>query len=362
MINAVILTILFSFLPAVFYPQLANFLPGSRETAGRPAVCQSDGNQTCGIVAGITSQSSEEKKKDAGKNNLPENYSANDIFPLNNYGITDAAPKKKTDAKDLKIWAGASVAIDAASGIILHYDEGKKRTQIASLTKMMTATLVMENVKDLNEEATITKEALRVAGTVVGCPTSGFCVSNRLYAGEKIKVIDLLKAMLMNSANDAATALAIHIAGSTEKFVQMMNDKAKELGLKDTNFCTPSGLEIDGRESECYSTAYDIARIAAYSLKYDQIWEIMRTPEDKIYSCSGNYMHQLKNTDILLSSLSNCLGGKTGFTPLSGRSLMMGVMDNTDKHKIIAVILNDENRWEDMKKLTNWVLQNYTWE
>jgi serine-type D-Ala-D-Ala carboxypeptidase (penicillin-binding protein 5/6) len=360
MINALILTFILPFVPAFFYPKITSVFPVKSVPLAKVEACSAGSENVCGLVEGVASNSedkaavSNEEKKDL--------KSGNDIFPSENYNRLENVPKKNTNSADIKIWAGSSVAIDADTGTILHYDEGKKRVQIASLTKMMTATLVLENIKDLNEEVIIPREALQVAGTVVGCPTSGVCVSNRLYTGEKIKTVDLLKAMLMNSANDAATALGIHVAGSTEKFVQRMNDKAKEMGLKDTNFCTPSGLEIDGRESECYSTAYDIARIAAYSLKYDKIWEIMRTPEDKIYSCSGNYMHQLKNTDILLSSLANCLGGKTGFTPLSGRSLMMGFMDSSDQHKIIAVILNDENRWDDMKKLTDWVVKNYTWE
>jgi len=171
-----------------------------------------------------------------------------------------------------------------------------------------------------------------------------------------------MKAMLLNSANDAATAIAIHIAGSTEKFSEMMNAKAKELNLTDTHFCTPSGLEIDGKEDQCYSTAYDIARIAAESLKYKLIWDIMKIPEAQIYSADGKYMHQLNNTDILLGEMPNCLGGKTGFTPLAGKSLLLGSTDETRKHKIIAVVLNDERRWEDMRTLIKWIFDNYEWK
>lgn len=170
-----------------------------------------------------------------------------------------------------------------------------------------------------------------------------------------------MKAMLLNSANDAATAIGIHIAGSTEAFSEMMNEKAKNLGLTDTHFCTPSGLEIDGQEEQCYSSAYDIARIAADSLKYRLIWDIMKIPEAQIYSTDGKYMHQLKNTDILLGDLPNCLGGKTGFTPMAGKSLLLGSSDNTGKHRIIAVLLNDENRWGDMRVLVDWVFNNYEW-
>lgn len=300
----------------------------------------------------------EETEESVGYDN--RNFQNNNLFPLG-APLAEYTPVRKEDYRDLVLWAGSSVAIDASSQTILHYDNGRQRTQIASLTKIMTAILVMENIDNLNEEVTITEEALLVPGTVVGCPTSVFCNANRMYRGEKVKVIDLLKAMLLNSANDAATALAIHIDGSVERFVERMNRRAREMGLKDSNFCTPSGLEIDGQEAECYSSAYDIARIAVYSLRYSLIWEIMRISEDRFYSCDGKYMHELKNTDILLETLPNCLGGKTGFTPLAGRSLLLGAEDPTRKHKIIAVVLNDENRWGDMRILVDWVFSNYEW-
>lgn len=272
-------------------------------------------------------------------------------------------PVRKDSYYDLKIWAGSSVAIDADSGTILHYDNGRNRTQIASLTKLMTAMLVVENIKDLDlEVVTITREAIYLPGTTVGCPTSALCNSNTFYEGEKVKAIDLLKAMLMNSANDAAYSLALHISGSEEEFVKMMNEKARSLGLEDTNFCTASGLEIDGRESECYSSAYDIARIAVASLKYDLIWKIMRIPDGRFYSVSGDFMHELKNTDILLEELPNCIGGKTGFTPLAGKSLLFAALDPTGKHEVVMVILNDESRWEDMRTLNDWVFANYEWQ
>ncbi|MBU2028923.1 serine hydrolase [Patescibacteria group bacterium] len=319
------------------------------------AVCETMGSSFCQQLAAGKKVAGVYQ---AGKEN-PQNHS---YFPVENSQPATPLPVKKENIPDLKIWAGSSVVIDAESGTILHFDNGKKKTQIASLTKIMTAILVMEKINNLNEEVTITKEAVHLPGTVVGCPRSGYCLSNRLYTGEKVRASDLLKAMLMNSANDSATALAIHIGGSIEKFSQMMNDKAQELGLRDTNFCTPSGLETDGQEEQCYSTAYDIARIGVYSLKYEKIWEIMRIPEERFFSADGKYMHELKNTDLLLTTLPNCLGGKTGFTPLAGKALLTGVTDTAGEHKIIAVLLNDENRWEDMKILINWVWENYQWK
>lgn len=310
----------------------------------------------------VLGESDENDFFDSDEENFLKNYGKDTFFLPDANDNAEFIPTKKKDIPNIKIWSKASVAIDVDSGTILHYDNGRKKTQVASLTKIITAILTVENVKNLEEEITISKEALNVPGTVVGCPTSGFCNSNRLYSGEKISVKNVLHAMLLNSANDAAKSLAIHISGVEEKFVDLMNAKVKEMGLKDTHFCTSSGLETDAQAENCYSSAYDMARIASYSLQYDLIWDIMRIDEEKVYSVDGEYMHQLKNTDILLGEMENCLGGKTGFTPLAGKSLLTATIDETKKHRVVAVILDDPNRWEDMKELTSWIFDSYEWK
>jgi D-alanyl-D-alanine carboxypeptidase len=280
------------------------------------------------------------------------------IFPVSGY-----QPYRKDGIPDLAVpTAHSSLIIDADSGTILHYSNGKERRQIASLTKMMTAVLVMENIKDLNVPVTIGDEVY-IEGTKIGCPRSGYCISQRLKVGEKISAESLLKAMLMNSANDAATALGKHIGGgSEEKFVDMMNEKAKNMGLSDTHFCTPSGLEIDGRESECYSSAYDIARITAYALRFDKIWNIARLPSNtEVASIDGTLTHTILNTDIILDQVPNCLGAKTGFTPLAGHSLLMVVADPTKKHRIVSVLLDDPYRWQDIRTMNDWAFGSYEW-
>jgi len=279
--------------------------------------------------------------------------------------VPDYKPVRKEGIPDLAIPnAHSSLILDADSGTILHYNNGKERRQIASLTKMMTAVLAMERIPDLdNTDVTIDEEAVYIEGTKIGCPRSGYCISPRLKVGEKVRAKDLLKAMLMNSANDAATALGKYMGASQEGFANIMNEKAKELGLSDTHFCTPSGLEIDGRESECYSSAYDIARIAAYSLKYDLIWQIFRLPTNTIInSTDGKCTHDIINTDLILNQVPNCLGGKTGFTPLAGNSLLLAATDSTGKHKIIAVVLDDPYRWQDIKTMIDWTFKSYKWE
>lgn len=275
-------------------------------------------------------------------------------------------PVRKEGAQNLVVpGAHSSVIIDADSGTILHYSEGREKRQIASLTKLMTAVLVIEKVKNLDEIVTIDEEAIMIEGTRVGCPRTGYCTSERLKVGEKITVRKLLQAVLMNSANDAAVALAKHLAGSQSKFADMMNEKAKELGLFDSNFCTPSGLEIEGRESECYSSAYDIARVAAYSLRYDNIWDNYKNPPEEmtIVSEDGKIKHEVLNTVSNIGKIPNAIGGKTGFTPLAGYSLLVSAADPIEnKHRIIAVVLDDNNRWQDIKTMIDWAFSSYEWK
>lgn len=273
-------------------------------------------------------------------------------------------PIRKEMAYNLAIPnAHSSLIMDVDTKKVLYESDGNEQRQIASLTKMMTATLVMEKVSNLDEEVIIDEEAVYSEGTRIGCPRSGYCITQRLKVGEKISVLSLLKAMLMNSANDAAIALSKHISGSQEEFVKLMNKKAKELGLNDSNFCTASGLEPDGREAECYSSAHDIAYIAAYSMKYDLIWDIMRLPNNTtITSIDGTCSHNILNTDIVMNDITNCIGGKTGFTPLAGRSLLLAASDPTRKHKVIAVLLDDPYRWQDIKTMISWAFDSYEWK
>lgn len=334
--------ILILFLPAQYY--VFGFFAEPRNLP-QPPVAQVEGSSI--ENKNISSEKSlagrlADQKKDSG-----------------NFGGSGLIPERNSEYQDAKIFAGSSVVIDVDSGIILHYENGRENMPIASLTKTMTAVLVMEKVKNLDEAVTIDEEALSAEGTKVGCPSTGYCVAEKLHLGEKIAVGDLLQAMLLDSANDAAIALGKHVSGSQKDFAALMNEKAKDLNLLDSHFCNPSGLDEEG----CYSSAYDIARVAAYSMQYDKIWQIMNTSEIDVHSIDGKYVHKLKNTDLLLDQVPNCLGGKTGFTYNAGKSLMMAASDpSIGRHKIIAVILNDNERWEDMKKLIDWTFENYTWK
>lgn len=276
---------------------------------------------------------------------------------------TSFQPEFKEYAPHLSIVsAHASIIMDAESGKVLYERNADERRQIASLTKLFTATLVMERIKNLDELVMIDEEAVYSEGTRVGCPRSGFCNGVRLKPGEKLTVRDLLKAALMNSANDAAVALGKHLGKTQDGFAKMMNTRAHELGLSNSHFCTPSGLEPDGRERECYSSAADVAKIAAHALTFPELWEIMRLDKQSITDASGTYTHELFNTDQLLGQFPNLIGTKTGFTPLAGYSLLAVATDYTKNHKVVAVVLDDQSRWQSIRSMFDWSFQAFDWK
>lgn len=258
--------------------------------------------------------------------------------------------------------AHAAIILDAGTETVLFESSADERRSIASITKLFTSMIVVETINNLDEPVTITEESVYAEGTRVGCPRSGYCISERLHVGEKISVRSLLKAALMNSANDAAIALAVHVDGSQERFAERMNARAKELGMENSHFCTSSGLELDGREEECYSSARDIAKVAAEALQYDILWNIMRTGKTTIASVDGTYVHEIFNTNQLLGQYPNLMGTKTGFTPRSGYSLLAVAEDPADrKHRLIAVVLDDAYRWNSIQDMFAWGFGSFEW-
>jgi serine-type D-Ala-D-Ala carboxypeptidase (penicillin-binding protein 5/6) len=258
--------------------------------------------------------------------------------------------------------AHAAILLDAATEIPLYEKDADERRSIASITKLFTAMIVVEETGNLGELVTIDEETVYAEGTRVGCPRSGYCPGVRLQIGERIAVQELLKAALMNSANDAAIALAKHVSGSQERFAEKMNARAKELGLTNSHFCTPSGLELDGYEEECYSTARDIAKIAIAALEYDILWRIMLLEKTNIVSADGKYVHEIFNTNELLGQYPTLVGTKTGFTPRAGYSLLAVAEDPyEEKHRLIAVVLDDTYRWRSIQNMFSWGFDAFEW-
>ncbi len=278
---------------------------------------------------------------------------------------SDFRPLRKPDVGTFAVpTAHSAVLLDAATGIPIFEQDADAHRAIASITKLMTAMITVETAKDLDEPVTIPEDAVYAEGTRVGCPRSGYCIGERLHVGETVSVRNLLKATLMNSANDAAISLAEHVSGSQDKFVDTMNKRSAELGLTNTHFCTPSGLELDdvAEEEHCYSSARDVAKIAAYALRYDVIWTTMRMEKTIIPSVDGKYEHEIFNTDQLLG-YPNLVGTKTGFTPRAGYSLVAVAGDPANaKHRLIAVVLDDPTRWQSIQNMLSWGFGSYVWK
>ena len=321
-------------------------LETQRATFYHPVVSQ-------GVVKGVTTDALTEAEAEAD----PTPVSAPRLPVVE-------APVRSEDYRQLRLpTAEASLIVDVASGEILHNQNDRKRRSVASLTKLATALMVIEEVPDLDALLTFSTNATNVEGTKVGCPTPTFCYSERATAGEQITVRDALHALLIVSANDAAVALAEHVSGSEAAFVSALNERMEELGLHDTNFCRASGLEFDGREQECYSTAYDMAQVMRTVVtndRYAVLTDIMQTGRTTITGTSGtDYL--LITTNRLYDAVPGLLGAKTGNTPAAGQSFMLATTDADGVRPIVLVELGNLNRWRDAQTMIRWAHISHTW-
>lgn len=231
---------------------------------------------------------------------------------------------------------------DRASGRILYEKNGNKQTPMASTTKIMTAIVVLENA-NLTDVVTISSKAAGTGGSRLG-----------LKKNDKITVNDLLYGLMLRSGNDAAIALAIHVGGSVEGFAEMMNNKAKELGLVNSHFVVPHGLDNDGH----YTTAYELAKIADYALNIDKFKEIVSTRNTTIYI--NGYAKAINNTNQLLGSVSGVYGVKTGFTNGAGRCLVTACKrDDLDVITVIIGANTTKQRISDTIKLIQYAYNNF---
>lgn len=239
----------------------------------------------------------------------------------------------KLNADDVVTNARGVILMEAESGKVIHSKNMDGKLQMASTTKIMTTILTIES-GDLDEPFTVDSEAIKVEGSSMG-----------LLEGDTVTKRILCYGMMLPSGNDAANAAAVAVAGSTDKFVEMMNKKAEELGLSSTHFVTPSGL--DDFTDDHYSTAHDMAKLAAYALKNDVFREICSTPS--ISLDLGGRSIWLGNTNKLLSSCEGVYGVKTGFTDKAGRCLITAC--ERDGVNLICVTLGDSTDWIDHENL-----------
>lgn len=233
------------------------------------------------------------------------------------------------------ISAESAILIDLDQKTVIFEKNSKKRMGEASTTKIMTALVVAEQLP-LNKKISVPSAAVGVEGSSV-----------YLCEGEILSVRELLLALLLESANDAAVALAIATSGSVESFSELMNARAAELGLRDTHFCNPHGLY----DEDHYTTAQDLALISAAALENSELREIFATKKTTV-SCrvtekdpDGDGVRYIQNHNRMLSLYEGAIGVKTGFTRATGRCLVSAAERNG--MTLIAVTLNAPDDWRD---------------
>lgn len=244
------------------------------------------------------------------------------------YALPDKAPGS--------ISAAAAVLIEAGTGKIVWGRNETRRLPMASTTKIMTVLLTLES-GDLDSEFTVDPIAVRTEGSSMG-----------LREGDIVSKRDLCIGMLLPSGNDAANCAAVKVGGSIEGFSDMMNAKARELGLKNTHFVTPSGLHDDDH----YSTAADMAQLASAALQNPGFAEICSSEYMRLSFGDPPYDRSLKNTNKLLGMYEGCIGVKTGFTDEAGRCLVSAARKNGVT--LICVTLNAPDDWNDHIKLFDY--------
>lgn len=282
------------------------------------------------------------------------------------------------------IKAKSAIAIDLKSGTILYEKNIYQALPIASITKLMTSIIALEE-NNLQDVVTISTAVSKTIGSKIW-----------LYPGEKITVENLLFAALINSANDAAAALAQFNGGSIEKFVEKMNKKSQELGLVSTVFYNPTGLDSSGSgtpqpaaqpppqtndqtqetdrqnnetsqeiadnailyKNDNYSTAYDLAILAHYAFGKSFIRRAASKQDYEISSTDGKITHKLKTTNDLLKSYLKVLGLKTGTTDQAGECLI-AIIESDQGHDILTVVLNSPHRYNETKVLADWAIRSY---
>lgn len=239
--------------------------------------------------------------------------------------------------------ARIALIYDRASGRIIYEKNGNKQTPMASTTKILTSIVILENA-DLKETVAIGSKAAGTGGSRLG-----------LKKNDKITVNDLLYGLMLRSGNDAAVALALHVGGSIEGFADMMNKKAEELGLTNSHFVVPHGLDNEGH----YTTAYELAKMADYALNIPKFKEIVSSKSATIYI--NGYPKAINNTNNLLGSVSGVYGVKTGFTNGAGRCLVSSC--KRGELDIITVVIGantNNQRTADTKELIEYAFNNFS--
>lgn len=236
--------------------------------------------------------------------------------------------------------ARSSIVMDLDSGRVLYENNADEKRLIASITKIMTCIIAIEE-GDLDKNVEAGEEILKMYGTSI-----------YLELNEKMKLIDLLYGLMLRSGNDASVVIAREIAGSEENFVEMMNKKAKEIGMTNTTFSNPHGLD---EETKNYSTARDMAKLSMYAYKNKTYRKIIGTEEYRVKTDNKSYLWY--NRMKLLGSYKYCTGGKNGYTPSAGKTL---VTTNRKRNlKLTIVTLDDNDEYNNHERLAEYIFNNY---
>ncbi|MEG2353731.1 MAG: D-alanyl-D-alanine carboxypeptidase family protein [Clostridium sp.] len=244
--------------------------------------------------------------------------------------------------KKLIIDARAAIAMDKDTGIVLYEKNSRELIPMASTTKIMTS-LVALNYGNIDRKVVISKKSAAIHGSTVG-----------YLEGEEISIRELLYGLMFKSGNDAAVAIAEGVGGSVEEFLKLMNEYAFQIGLRDTHFETPHGLDSENH----YTTAYDLALLTAKAKNNESFSEIVKSkiidPEQH------NFTRGYNNINKLLYQVPEATGVKTGYTGNAGKCLVSSF--NVNGHEIIVVTLNCIERWRESEKIFNYVRDNYNYD
>lgn len=228
-----------------------------------------------------------------------------------------------------EIAGDAGILVEINSGDVLFEQNSNEKRPIASLVKIMTAIIALEH-KNLDEKIYITQSATEVGEN-----------SMQLNAGEVFTLEDLLYGLILHSGNDSAYAISENVAGNSDRFVEWMNIKAKKLGMQDTKFTDPSGLD-----DTAYSTPTDLVKLTRYALKNPQFRKIVSTVEYEIFGTNENKYIYLYNQTNLLTTYPGVAGIKTGFTEKAGLSLV--TYAENEGREVVGIVLNSIDRKGDM--------------
>ncbi|MGN0382845.1 MAG: D-alanyl-D-alanine carboxypeptidase family protein [Eubacterium sp.] len=270
------------------------------------------------------------------------------LLTYSSFNMVFADENDLIDANDL--YASSAVLYDAEGERVLYEKNGYEEMPMASTTKIMTCIIALE-YGNLSQEAEVSSYAASMPDVQLG-----------IREGEQYVLNDLLYALMLESDNDAAVAIAENVAGSVEKFADMMNAKAKQLGAYNTNFVTPNGLDADGH----YTTSKDLARIASYAIKNEQFLEIINTKAYSFSSIDVTRSFNVTNKNAFLNLMQGAIGIKTGFTGKAGYCFV-GALENDNKTFVSVVLAsgwppNKSYKWKDTMKLMSFGIDNFEYK